>query len=318
MCNLVSSIFSGYITGISMSRTLAQDRAGGRTQVASLFAAALVLVIIMILGPYLYHLPKCILAAIIILSLRPALQEVRKLPDRWRKSRPDATIWFLTCVCTTFLDLQTGFIIGILASIVTVLKRFEKGVVDLTARIHVGDKTRVWRSKDKYHTVEENSDTKILRLNCPLYFANFDIVMDEIFKKTRVDPIKLKRLKSLSPDGGSDTSETCMKNHCQRHEINNQTDSQPPVVLHTAPFSNLIIDMSGATFLDLCGVQALEHLLSEFRSVDISVYIANISDNCLKTLKKTGFMDTHCEWMFVTLDNAVDSIVQSQNETKSV
>lgn len=77
--NIVSSVFSGFVAAGSMSRSLVQEGAGGRTQVASLVAAALVFVVIMVLGPYLYHLPGCVLSAIIVVSLRAMILKVRPL-----------------------------------------------------------------------------------------------------------------------------------------------------------------------------------------------------------------------------------------------
>nr|KAG5695794.1 hypothetical protein BaRGS_013392 [Batillaria attramentaria] len=89
---------------------LVQDSAGGKTQVASLFAAGLVLLVIMVIGPYFYYLPKCVLAAIVIVNLRSVMLKFLTVPDLWRKSRTDTLIWIITCAATIILDADIGLL----------------------------------------------------------------------------------------------------------------------------------------------------------------------------------------------------------------
>lgn len=56
--SVLCSLFSGYITAASVARSMVQDGAGGRTQVASLFGCLVVLVVIVAVGPLFYSLPK--------------------------------------------------------------------------------------------------------------------------------------------------------------------------------------------------------------------------------------------------------------------
>lgn len=324
VCSIVSAIFSGYVAGASMSRTLVQDAAGGRSQVASLFAAALVLLVIMLLGPYFYHLPTCILAAIIILSLRSMFLKLLTIPDLWRKSRMDAAVWLATCISVVILDVEVGLLLGVVVSLVLVLVRSQLHVIDVTGYIRVGSEMGVWRPRDKYYTVakEVGQDTQVIRVNAPLYFANAELFTNSVFKKTKTNPTILKQIQVKGPDDRDKGEGVKSAGNNNQTDAGNGSRASSLEATKVAPFSNLIVDMSGASFVDLMGVQALELLLAEFALVDIKVYIANVTDNALETLQKTGFVTKHGDWIFVTVESALQNTLlcstQADNTNNSL
>ena len=196
MVNIVCSVFSGYIAGASVSRSAVQDSAGGRTQIASLIAAALVLMVMLFIGPYFYYVPKCSLSAIIMVSLRSLILKLLTIPDLWRKSKVDCLIFVITVGAVVILDADIGLLVGIVVSIFLVLFQSMRSSVDVTAHIAVGE-LNVWRSKDKYFGGEDVTDVKVVRINSPLYFVNAEITTNAVFKKTGLNPLKMKKDKSV-------------------------------------------------------------------------------------------------------------------------
>ncbi|KAH3838367.1 hypothetical protein DPMN_111776 [Dreissena polymorpha] len=87
--NIFGSFFSCYPFAASVSRSSVQDSAGGRTQIASVFSATMVLVVILWLGPLFEALPNCVLSAIIVVALRSLILQVLELPKVWRTSKYD-------------------------------------------------------------------------------------------------------------------------------------------------------------------------------------------------------------------------------------
>jgi len=66
VANVASACLGGLVSGLSMSCTAVNDRAGAKSQVSSLTAAGMVLITLLALMPLFHDLPEAVLGAIII------------------------------------------------------------------------------------------------------------------------------------------------------------------------------------------------------------------------------------------------------------
>ncbi|GBO17787.1 Prestin, partial [Araneus ventricosus] len=120
---IFSSFFFCFPSCGSLSRTAMQDSSGGKTQISSLVSCALMLVVLLVLGPQFEPLPSCVLSAIIVMSLKSMLMYFGDLKRAWFSSKIDASVWVVTFISVVFLDMDYGLIIGILFALITVLFR---------------------------------------------------------------------------------------------------------------------------------------------------------------------------------------------------
>lgn len=334
--SIVCSIFSGFIPGASVSRSVVQDDAGGRSQIASLIAAGLVLLVIMLIGPYFYYLPNCVLSAIIVVSLRSLILKLLTIPDIWRKSQVDCLIWVITCASVVILDADIGLFIGIITSVLVVLIRSQVAPVDVTGPIH-SDRFEIWRSTGKYFGVEEVNNTRVIRINSALYFANAEIITNQVFKLSGANPITMKKKgvvaipdmvkviqveeqnNAFSCDNGTyvDKDKTVAASEENELNLNKDVRASSTRDMHTngtatvtipdtyVRFNKLILDLSGASFIDLMGISALEFIISKYDSVSIKVCLSNVQEKCLDTLEKSDFMKKHSDRVFLTTEAAI-------------
>jgi solute carrier family 26 protein len=56
--NIFSSFFLAYPASAALSRSTLQERIGGKTQIAGLVSCGVILTVLLLLAPFLYHLPK--------------------------------------------------------------------------------------------------------------------------------------------------------------------------------------------------------------------------------------------------------------------
>uniref|UniRef100_A0A8D3BZD3 Solute carrier family 26 member 10 n=1 Tax=Scophthalmus maximus TaxID=52904 RepID=A0A8D3BZD3_SCOMX len=88
--NTVSSFFTCFPSSATLATTNILESAGGYTQVLSgLFTSLVVLIVLLLIGPLFYFLPKAVLACINVTSLRQMFLQFRDLPELWRISRMD-------------------------------------------------------------------------------------------------------------------------------------------------------------------------------------------------------------------------------------
>ena len=90
-------------------------------QVSSLISALVVLLVLLFFAPFFYDLQKCVLACIIIVSLRGALRKFKDVPSKWRASRNDAIVWLVTMSATALISVEMGLLVGIVFSMSCVI-----------------------------------------------------------------------------------------------------------------------------------------------------------------------------------------------------
>lgn len=120
--NLASGLSGGITTSASGARTAVVEMVGGRSQLASLTAAAVMLAVLVFLTGPLESVPTTALAAVVIGAV-VRLIEVRSLGNLWRNDR----FGFVTAISTTVgavaFGLLQGIVIGVALSLLSKVPR---------------------------------------------------------------------------------------------------------------------------------------------------------------------------------------------------
>ncbi|MFO1091572.1 MAG: SulP family inorganic anion transporter [Hyphomicrobiales bacterium] len=118
--NVASGLFSGFPVTASDSRTAINTTIGGRTQIASLVAAAALALILLYLNGLLRHLPVTALGAILV-SAALSLIDVEGLKELWRISRIEFAFALLGMWGVLSLGILNGVVVALSATLVYVL-----------------------------------------------------------------------------------------------------------------------------------------------------------------------------------------------------
>ncbi|XP_042701777.2 solute carrier family 26 member 10 isoform X1 [Chrysemys picta bellii] len=124
--NLVSSLFTCFPSSATLATTNILESAGGHTQLAGFFSSAVVLMVLMWLGPLFRYLPKAVLACINVTSLRQMVLQFWDLPELWRVSRIDFAVWVVTWLAVVVLNVDVGLAVGVVFSMMTVICRTQR------------------------------------------------------------------------------------------------------------------------------------------------------------------------------------------------
>ena len=165
--NIFSGIFGGIPATGAIARTAANVKNGGRTPIAGIIHAVVLLLILVVLMPYAAWIPMPVIAAILFM--------VAYNMSEWRqflyvcKSAPksDIAVLVLTFVLTVVFDLVVAIEIGLLLTAVLFIKRMS----DVT-------EVREWEEASEDDRMKDiPKDTCVFEVNGPMFFATTDRVL---------------------------------------------------------------------------------------------------------------------------------------------
>lgn len=167
LANWGAALSGGYPVTGGLSRSVVNASAGARSGMASLVTAGLVALTLAFLTPAFHHLPKAVLAAIIIVAVAQ-LVDLAALPRLWRYSRGDALAWAGTFAAVLVAGVERGILAGAAIAVGLHLWR--------TSRPHLAIVGRVG-SSEHFRNVERHAVTTwpqllLVRIDESLYFAN--------------------------------------------------------------------------------------------------------------------------------------------------
>ena len=179
--NLLSGLSSGFVQAGGGSQTAAADRAGGKTQLASLVAAGLVLLTGAFLAFLFEDLPQATLGAIVIVAVA-GFARVGEL-QRFARFRPGAIVLALVALFGVLVfGILVGLVIAAALALVVVIKRLSRPEVGTLAR---DPHTGVWGRADRHPEWERVPGILAARSDGPLFYANASNVKERLLEFVR-------------------------------------------------------------------------------------------------------------------------------------
>jgi MFS superfamily sulfate permease-like transporter len=182
--NVAAGFTQAFPIGGSNSRTAVNDEMGARTQVAGLFAAAALVVILLFLTGPVQYLPTAVLGAVIV-SAAVGLVDIPAWRALAAADRAEAGIAGITVAAVVILGVLYALIVAVALSIIDTVRR--------SARPH--DAVLGWvEEMGRWANVSFHPDAKIepgivvYRLDDRLFFANADYVKGRVHEAIRAAP----------------------------------------------------------------------------------------------------------------------------------
>jgi SulP family sulfate permease len=174
--NLASAFGGGYPVTGGFARSVVNFDAGAQTPAAGAFTAAGIALATFFLTPYLFFLPKAVLAATIIVAVM-SLVDFKILSRTWRYSKADFAAVATTMAITLIWGVEFGVTAGVLTSIAIHLYKTSK---PHTAIVGLVEGTEHFRNIDR-HDVKTSDEVLSLRVDQSLYFANARFLEDKVY-----------------------------------------------------------------------------------------------------------------------------------------
>ncbi|MDR0683315.1 MAG: sulfate permease [Dysgonamonadaceae bacterium] len=123
--NLVTPIFGGIPVTGAIARTMTNINNGGRSPVAGIIHALVLLLILLFLGPLTKHIPMACLAGVLII-VSYNMSEWRTFCSLLKNPKSDVIVLLVTFFLTVIFDLTIAIEIGILLAMVLLVKRISE------------------------------------------------------------------------------------------------------------------------------------------------------------------------------------------------
>jgi len=162
--NIASALFGGIPATGAIARTAANVKNGGRTPVAGIVHALVLLLILVVLMPYAAWIPMPIIAAILFMVAYNMCEWRHFVHVCKTAPAPDILVLVITFVLTVVFDLVVAIEVGMVLSAILFMKR----MADVT---HV----RSWtEAGDDDRLKDIPANTQVFDLAGPMFFATTD------------------------------------------------------------------------------------------------------------------------------------------------
>lgn len=231
--NIASVLFGGIPATGAIARTAANAKNGGRTPIAGMVHAVVLLLVLLFLMPYAALIPMPAIAAILFV-VAYNMSEWRKFVHTVKSApKSDIAVMVITFTLTVIFDLVVAIEVGMLLAAVLFLKR-------------MSDETSVtgW----KYIEHEEDTDSielrsvpknvRVYEISGPLFFGVADKILDITFKDyTRCLILRMRAVPALDATAMNSLEslyKKCKANHVEL--ILSHVNEQPLDVMKKAGF----------------------------------------------------------------------------------
>uniref|UniRef100_A0AAQ4RFI8 STAS domain-containing protein n=1 Tax=Gasterosteus aculeatus aculeatus TaxID=481459 RepID=A0AAQ4RFI8_GASAC len=321
--NIFGASFKSFAASTALSRSAVQESTGGKTQVAGLLSAIIVMIVTLAIGFLLEPLPKSVLGAVVIVNLKGMLMQFRDVPYLWRRDKPDCVVWLGTCIAAILLGLDLGLAAGLGVELISVVLRAQFPRCSVLANINGTD---IYKDRKDYVDIYEPEGVKIFRIPSPIFFANIEFFRSKLVE-VGFNPLRvlrkrnkaLRRIRKLLKKGDLHVKGPVID--CDSEDESNMEELDLPtdfkdlptridwsaelpanIIVPRVDVHSLVLDFAAVSFLD---ISALKGLKTVRLSIMIAVFITG--PYILEKLHDCCFFDDEVQpsMFFLTLHDAM-------------
>ena len=128
LANVVTPFFGGIPATGAIARTMANINNGGRTPVAGIVHAAMLLLVLICFGPLVGMIPMACLAGV-LLVVSYNMAGIRSVVSLSKAPKSDFIVMIVTFILTVIFDLTIAIEVGLLLAVILFLKRTNEATV---------------------------------------------------------------------------------------------------------------------------------------------------------------------------------------------
>lgn len=200
--NMIVPIFGGIPVTGAIARTMTNINNGGRTPVAGIIHAIVLLFILLFLGPLTRHIPMACLAGVLII-VSYNMSEWRTFRSLMKNPKSDVSVLLATFLLTVIFDLTIAIEIGLLIAMVSFMRRVAETthVSVTTNEIDLSEEGEIRHDEE---ILALPKGVEVYEIDGPFFFGvanKFDSVMKSIGDKPSIRIIRMRKVPFMDSTG---------------------------------------------------------------------------------------------------------------------
>ena len=265
VANLASPIFGGIPATGAIARTMTNINNGGRTPVAGIVHAAVLLMIFLFLMPLAQYIPMACLAGVLVM-VSYGMCGWRSFLSIMKNPKSDVTVLLITFFLTIIFDLTVAIEVGLICACLLFMRRMAEtsDVKIISQEIDPSQEESDFQMGNLEHlTIPE--DVEVYEINGPYYFGvgnRFEEIMGALHKKRpKVRIIRMRKVPFVDSTGIHNLTNLCIMSQKEGIQII-LSGVNPTVnaVLQKAGFYELVGEANICSHINLALERAKELL----------------------------------------------------------
>lgn len=200
--NLITPFFGGIPATGAIARTMTNINNGGRTPVAGLIHAVVLLLILLFLGPLTKHIPMACLAGVLVI-VSYNMSEWRTFRSLLRNSKSDVAVLLTTFILTVIFDLTIAIEVGLLLAMLLFMRRMSEATrVSVTTQVvDLSNEGEILHEEEKLNIP---AGVEVYEIDGPFFFGvanKFDECMKTLGDKPSIRIIRMRKVPFMDTTG---------------------------------------------------------------------------------------------------------------------
>ena len=212
VANIVSPLFGGIPATGAIARTMTNINNGGRTPIAGIVHAVVLLLIFLFLMPLAQYIPMACLAGVLVV-VSYGMSGWRSFMALMRNPKSDITVLILTFLLTIIFDLTVAIEVGLICACLLFMRRMSE-TTDVRAvydEIDLNEDADMERGNLEHLTIPKG--VEVYEINGPYFFGagnRFEDIMGRYGQRPKVRIIRMRKVPFIDSTGLHNLENMCL------------------------------------------------------------------------------------------------------------
>lgn len=221
--NIITPFFGGIPATGAIARTMTNINNGGRTPVAGLIHAVVLLLILLFLGDLTKHIPMACLAGVLVV-VAYNMSEWRTFKSLAKESMSTLAVLLTTFLLTVIFDLTIAIEVGLLLAVFLFLKRMAEStqVSVTTGKVDMAKEVESHSGSLDNEVLHLPKGVEVYEIDGPFFFGvanKFDDIMREIGEKAHIRIIRMRKVPFIDSTGLYNLENLCENSQKEKIQI---------------------------------------------------------------------------------------------------
>lgn len=202
IANIISPIFGGIPATGAIARTMTNVNNGGRTPIAGIVHAVILLLILLFLGGLTKHIPMACLAGVLVV-VSYNMSDWRTFKSLMKTPKSDVAVLLTTFGLTVIFDLTIAIEVGLLLAILLFLRRISE-TTSISILKNDSEENNINNGNFDNEKLDIPEGVEVYEIEGPFFFGvanKFEETMKQVGDKPKIRIIRMRKVPFIDSTG---------------------------------------------------------------------------------------------------------------------